>query len=161
MSRPPLIRPKIKIEENRPKSGKTAAGGGSYGCLHPAVSKAEPTPPNRAAFCRYELPQKKLHIFDFSADAATALITACRKRSASKAQTPSIVVPAGEQTASFSSPGCRPSPEPSLALPKTVCAANLTAFARGSPATSSVGQRFDKQIDVGRGRFRIRLSPHP
>ena len=47
------------------------------------------------------------HIFfDFSAAAITALIAAFRKPAASKERTPSIVVPAGEHTASLSSPGC-------------------------------------------------------
>ena len=43
----------------------------------------------------------------------------------SRTRTASIVVPAGEQTISFNSPGCIPVSRTIFALPSTACAANL------------------------------------
>ena len=74
---------------------------------------------------------RKAHIvFDFSAAHFTARMTAWRKPDSSRAYTPSMVVPAGEQTASLSSPGCCPVSRTIFADPSTVCAANRMAEAR-------------------------------
>ncbi len=61
--------------------------------------------------------------FDFSTQASTAPITLPRSPISSSVCTPSIVVPPGEQTISFSSPGCFPVSSKSFALPITLCAA--------------------------------------
>ena len=55
--------------------------------------------------------------------ALTACITVERKEPSSKAAMPAMVVPPGEQTMSFSSPGCLPLSRTIDAEPKTVWAA--------------------------------------
>ena len=60
----------------------------------------------------------------FSAAAVSASNTALRKPFFSRIRTPSMVVPAGEHTISFSSPGCIPVSRSSFALPSTAWAAN-------------------------------------
>ena len=67
----------------------------------------------------------KAHIFfPLSAAPCNASNTALRKPFFSRIRTPSMVVPAGEHTISFSSPGCIPVSRSSFALPSTAWAAN-------------------------------------
>ena len=67
----------------------------------------------------------KAHIFfPLSAAPCNASNTALRKPFFSRIRTPSMVVPAGEHTISFNSPGCMPVSRSSFALPSTAWAAN-------------------------------------
>ena len=69
----------------------------------------------------------------FSQAAMTAFITAPRKPASSSARMPWMVAPPGEQTASFSSPGCLPVSSISLAVPIIIWAALSSARARDRP----------------------------
>jgi tryptophan synthase beta chain len=62
--------------------------------------------------------------FDFSMQASMASITAARMPFSSSTLTAWMVVPPGEHTISFNSPGCFPVSSTILALPSTDCAAN-------------------------------------
>ena len=64
---------------------------------------------------------------DFSAHTSIASIKALLNPAASSTFTASIVVPAGEHTISFNSPGCFPVSRTIFALPITAFAANLYA----------------------------------
>ena len=61
---------------------------------------------------------------DFSEQAFWAAITVLRKEPSSNFATAAMVVPAGEQTASFNSPGCLLVSNTILAAPRTDWAAN-------------------------------------
>ena len=63
----------------------------------------------------------------------TAFITEERKAPSSRAFTPSIVEPAGEHTASLSSPGCFPVSSCSLADPSSIWEARAVAVLLGRP----------------------------
>ena len=68
------------------------------------------------------MPDRKDRAYSFfvlAMQALTASMTALLIPSFSRVLTPSMVVPAGEQTMSFSSPGCFPVSNTIFALPRT------------------------------------------
>ena len=63
-------------------------------------------------------------LLDISSQTFIASMIELLNPSSSNVRTASIVVPAGEQTISFNSPGCFPVSRTIFALPRTACAAN-------------------------------------
>ena len=73
--------------------------------------------------CRTEI-VTAYRLLEISSASFTASNTALRNPICSNTRTPPIVVPAGEHTISFNSPGCFPVSNTIFALPRTACAAN-------------------------------------
>ena len=71
----------------------------------------------------------------------------------SNTPTPSIVVPAGEQTISFNSPGCIPVSNTIFALPYTACAANSYACFLGMPSATAPSAIASININTNAGEL--------
>ena len=78
-------------------------------------------------------------------EARVASITALLRFSRSSTATASMVVPPGEQTMSFNSPGCIPVSRSILALPRTDCAANSYACFLGIPSATAASARASRK----------------
>ncbi len=70
---------------------------------------------------------------DLAAAASTAAMTAGLRPATSAARTPSMVVPAGEQTSSLRTSGCLPVSKTIFAAPSMLWAASLMAASLRSP----------------------------
>jgi len=90
----------------------------------------------------------------FSYALLTAFTVVARNAPISRAFTPSIVVPPGEHTLSFSSPGCLPELSTISAAPFTVSAAYKSALSLGRPQRTPPSERasMNKYTNAG---------PHP
>ena len=74
---------------------------------------------------------------DTARQVSIASNTALRSPFSSRTRTAWIVVPAGEHTISFSSPGCFPVSSTIFALPSTACAAKVYACCLGMPPATA------------------------
>ena len=90
-------------------------------------------------------------LFALLVQASIPARTAFRKPAFSSAAIASMVVPAGEHTISFNSPGCFPVSRTIFALPSTACSQPVSLTAREPVAHCSVRKGFNKQKYVGRG----------
>ena len=118
-----LHRTKIEVNELGTKAGAaTVVEVETMGCLEAVENVVLDRPFVYAIIDR----ENGIPVFiGFLEHARCALITVSRKPPCSKAATASMVVPPGEQTASFNSPGCFPVSNTIFAAPKTDWAANL------------------------------------
>ena len=79
----------------------------------------------------------------------------------SSAATPQIVVPFGEHTASFKTPGCCPVTCISFALPSTVCAIRRYAVARERPYLTPASAYASMNMSTNAGPHPLMTPPIP
>ncbi len=116
-----------------------------------ALYKAKKAGRNRTEVAAYVRQKSSgfAEFLDFSIHFVIASITAARKPSSSSTRTASMVVPPGEQTISFSAPGCSPVSSTILRNPLPPSGKFIRLGAWHPAQHGGVGHRFDKHKYVG------------